>query len=104
VKLFRRWLFSLIISRWHFRWLSARRSDNAVAMSDVSLILERADSGDSAAADELLPLVYEELRKLAAHRMAHESPNQTPQPDGAGACRRTRKNAAGWVWSQHMSA
>ena len=49
-------------------------------MSDVTRILNRANEGDSAAAEELLPLVYEELRKLAAHRMANESPDQTLQP------------------------
>ncbi len=49
-------------------------------MSDVTLHLNRAANGDSAAAEDLLPLVYEELRKLAAHRMAHESPGQTLQP------------------------
>ena len=42
--------------------------------------IERAQQGEAKAAEELLPLVYEELRKLAAHRMAHESPGQTLQP------------------------
>lgn len=49
-------------------------------MSDVTRILQSIDSGDAHAADELLPLVYEELRKLAAAKMARESPNQTLQP------------------------
>jgi RNA polymerase sigma factor (TIGR02999 family) len=49
-------------------------------MSDVTRILHSIDSGDTQAAEELLPLVYEELRKLAASRMANESPNQTLQP------------------------
>ena len=49
-------------------------------MSEVTRILQAAESGDPKAADELLPLVYEELRKLAAARMANESPNQTLQP------------------------
>jgi RNA polymerase sigma factor (TIGR02999 family) len=49
-------------------------------MSDVTYILESIESGDAKAADELLPLVYAELRKLAAARMANESPNQTLQP------------------------
>jgi len=49
-------------------------------MSDVTLILNRIESGDPKAADELLPLVYAELRQLAAHKMAHESPGQTLQP------------------------
>ena len=48
-------------------------------MSDVTRILERAQSGDSSAASELLPLVYGELRRLAAAKMAHESPGLTLQ-------------------------
>ena len=49
-------------------------------MSDVTRILDRAQAGDPKAAEELLPLVYEELRKLAVHRMANEAPGQTLQP------------------------
>src|SRR5580704_7892872 len=49
-------------------------------MSDITHILHVIETGDAKAADELLPLVYEELRKLAASRMAGESPNQTLQP------------------------
>src|SRR5580658_1428803 len=49
-------------------------------MSDVTRILQSVTNGDPKAAGELLPLVYEELRKLAAARMASESPNQTLQP------------------------
>ena len=49
-------------------------------LSDVTRILESIEHGDPKAADKLLPLVYEELRKLAASRMANESPNQTLQP------------------------
>ncbi len=48
-------------------------------MSDVTTILYRIEEGDSAAADELLPLVYEELRRLAAVRIAQEKPGQTLQ-------------------------
>ena len=48
-------------------------------MKAVTEILTAIDQGQ-ARADELLPLVYEELRKLAAARMAHESPGQTLQP------------------------
>jgi len=51
-----------------------------VQVSDVTRILQSIESGNAQAADELLPLVYEELRKLAAFRMANESPNQTLQP------------------------
>ena len=49
-------------------------------LNDVTRILESIEQGDPKAADELLPLVYGELRKLAAARMAGESPNQTLQP------------------------
>jgi DNA-directed RNA polymerase specialized sigma24 family protein len=48
-------------------------------MSDVTRILSQIDSGDPAAAEQLLPLVYDELRKLAAARLAHEKPGQTLQ-------------------------
>jgi len=49
-------------------------------VSDVTRILNRVQRGDAQAADELLPLVYEELRKLAAFKMANETPGQTLQP------------------------
>jgi RNA polymerase sigma factor (TIGR02999 family) len=49
-------------------------------MSDVTHILQAIQQGDPKAADELLPLVYEELRKLAASRMARETPGHTLQP------------------------
>jgi RNA polymerase sigma factor (TIGR02999 family) len=48
-------------------------------MSDVTRILSALDQGDPHAAAELLPLVYGELRKLAAQKLAHESPGQTLQ-------------------------
>jgi RNA polymerase sigma factor (TIGR02999 family) len=49
-------------------------------MSDVTHILQRAQQGDAHAAEELLPLVYDELRRLAAHKMANEAAGQTLQP------------------------
>jgi RNA polymerase sigma factor (TIGR02999 family) len=49
-------------------------------VSEVTRILERVHQGEAQAADELLPLVYEELRKLAAFKMANEAPGQTLQP------------------------
>ena len=49
-------------------------------MNDLTRILESIQQGDPKAADELLPLVYDELRKLAASKMAREGPNQTLQP------------------------
>ena len=48
-------------------------------MSDVTQILEQIKSGDPTAADQLLPLVYDELRKLAGAKLAHEKPGQTLQ-------------------------
>ena len=48
-------------------------------MSDVTQILKQIESGDQQASEELLPLVYEELRKLAAARMANERPDNTLQ-------------------------
>jgi RNA polymerase sigma factor (TIGR02999 family) len=49
-------------------------------VSDVTRILERAQAGDPTAAEQLLPLVYDELRKLAVLRMANEKAGQTLQP------------------------
>jgi len=49
-------------------------------MSDVTQILTAAAAGDAGAAAQLLPLVYDELRKLAAARLADEKPGQTLQP------------------------
>jgi RNA polymerase sigma factor (TIGR02999 family) len=50
-----------------------------MAMNDVTRILSRIECGDAAAAEQLLPLVYDELRKLAAHKLAQESPGITLQ-------------------------
>jgi DNA-directed RNA polymerase specialized sigma24 family protein len=49
-------------------------------MSDVTRILSQIDQGDPQAAEKLLPLVYDELRKLAAAKLAQERPGQTLQP------------------------
>ena len=48
-------------------------------MRDITLILQAAESGDAEAATQLLPLVYGELRRLAAHQMAKEAPGNTLQ-------------------------
>lgn len=48
-------------------------------MSEVTQLLQEMDAGDPRAGDQLLPLVYEELRRLAAVRMAQEKPGQTLQ-------------------------
>ena len=48
-------------------------------MNEVTRILSTAERGDPRTPDELLPLVYDELRKLAAQKLAHEAPGQTLQ-------------------------
>src|SRR5215475_13625980 len=50
-----------------------------IAMSDVTRILSQIEQGDPQAAEKLLPLVYDELRKLAAVKLAQEKPGQTLQ-------------------------
>ena len=50
-----------------------------LAMSDVTRILSQIESGDPPAAEQLLPLVYDELRRLAAAKLGHEKPGQTLQ-------------------------
>jgi RNA polymerase sigma factor (TIGR02999 family) len=49
-------------------------------MADVTYLLSAIDSGDPLAAEQLLTLVYDDLRRLAARRLAHEAPGQTLQP------------------------
>jgi RNA polymerase sigma factor (TIGR02999 family) len=49
-------------------------------MSDVTRILSVIEQGDPAAAEQLLPIVYDELRRLATQKLAHESGDQTLQP------------------------
>jgi RNA polymerase sigma factor (TIGR02999 family) len=49
-------------------------------MTDVTQILNALSQGDVHAAGRLLPLVYDELRRLAAQRLAHQAPGQTLQP------------------------
>src|SRR5205823_14523830 len=57
----------------------ALRDGDGRPMSDITRILDRLQQGDAQAAAELLPLVYGELRKLAAAKMAQERPGQTLQ-------------------------
>ena len=56
-----------------------RRTRRTSAMNDVTRILSAIEQGDPQAAEQLLPLVYDELRKLAARRLAQEKPGQTLQ-------------------------
>ena len=57
--------------------LRKRLSNSHARMSEVTRILSAVESGDPHAAEQLLPLVYAELRRLAAQRLAHESAGQT---------------------------
>jgi RNA polymerase sigma factor (TIGR02999 family) len=61
-------------------WQAAARGDSLCCVSDVTRVIEAIQHGDPKAADELLPLVYEELRKLAASKMANEAAGNTLQP------------------------
>src|SRR5437667_7540760 len=61
-------------------WQLAARDDSLCCVSDVTRVIEAVQRGDPKAADELLPLVYKELRKLAASRMANEAAGNTLQP------------------------
>ena len=55
-------------------------SDSKSNASEVTRILSAIQNGNAQAAKELLPLVYDELRRLAAFKLAHEIPGQTLQP------------------------
>jgi RNA polymerase sigma factor (TIGR02999 family) len=59
------------------RVTAAPASGSLLVMSDVPQLLSAAEAGDPQAASRLLPLVYDELRRLAAAQMAHEKPGQT---------------------------
>jgi len=63
----------------HFQSLRGAGQSILGGMSNVTQLLDTAATGDPKAASELLPLVYDELRKLAAARMAEEKPGQTLQ-------------------------
>ena len=60
-------------------WIQLKLVCTLVGMTDVTNILGRIEDGDPSAAEKLLPLVYEELRKLATQRLEHEKPGQTLQ-------------------------
>lgn len=74
-------------------------------MHDVTQILNAIEHGDSKAASELLPLVYEELRRLAASKMAHESVGHTLQPTALvheAWLRLAGANQSGWENRAHF--
>src|SRR5947209_8108752 len=75
--------------------------------SDVTRILNAAVGGDPHAAGQLLPLVYDELRKLAAHRMRGESPDHTLEPTALvheAYLRLVGKDDPGWQNRGHFFA
>ena len=61
-------------------WQAAARGGSLCRVSDVTRVIEAVQRGDAKAAHELLPLVYEELRRLAASKMANEAAGNTLQP------------------------
>jgi RNA polymerase sigma factor (TIGR02999 family) len=74
-------------------------------MTDVTRILNAIEQGDAKAADELLPLVYEELRRLAAQKMSHEKPGQTLQATALvheAYIRLVGEEAQNWSGSTHF--
>ena len=74
-------------------------------MSEVTQILDRVEQGDPKAAAELLPLIYEELRRLAAHKMANEAAGQTLQPTALvheAWLRLTDSNRQEWRGREHF--
>src|SRR5512139_1477581 len=76
-------------------------------MSEVTQILARIDSGDPRAAEQLLPLVYDELRKLAARWLAQEKPGQTLQATALvheAYLRLVGKQDPGWSGRGHFFA
>ena len=75
-------------------------------MSDVTRILHRVQQGEAHAAHELLPLVYDDLRRLAARRMAQERPGQTLQATALvhEAWLRVSGNDANWQGRRHFFA
>ena len=76
-------------------------------MSDVTQLLNAVEQGDPKAAAELLPLVYEELRRLAAHKMANEAAGHTLQPTALvheAWLRLAGPNAQQWNSRRHFFA
>jgi RNA polymerase sigma factor (TIGR02999 family) len=84
------------------------RPSAAVSMNDVTRILSAVEQGDAGASEQLLPLVYDELRKLAARRLARESTGQTLQATALGHVAYLRlvggEQAEGWNSRGHFFA
>jgi RNA polymerase sigma factor (TIGR02999 family) len=86
-------------------WRYAKDSGNFRWLSDVTRILDAFQHGDPQAADELLPLVYNELRRLAACRLANEKPGQTLQATALvheAYLRLIGKEDPGWQGRRHF--
>ena len=76
-------------------------------MGEVTRVLSRIEAGDRAATEELLPLLYNELRRLAATKLAHESPGQTLQATALvheAYFRLTGDDKAQWQGRRHFFA
>jgi RNA polymerase sigma factor (TIGR02999 family) len=76
-------------------------------MTDITRMLSAIEQGDACAAEQLLPLVYDELRKLAAMKMAHERPGQTLDATGLvheAYLRLVESNQGGWDNRRHFFA
>ncbi|NQV33303.1 MAG: sigma-70 family RNA polymerase sigma factor [Phycisphaeraceae bacterium] len=74
-------------------------------MTDVTRILNAIEQGEEKAADRLLPLVYDELRRLAAHKLGQESPGQTLQATALvheAYLRLTGETAQNWTSRRHF--
>jgi RNA polymerase sigma factor (TIGR02999 family) len=83
----------------------SRTADCCQAMSEVTRLLDALDRGEPRAAEELLPLVYEELRRLAHLKMAQEKPGQTLQPTALvheAWLRLTQAQACTWANRRHF--
>jgi RNA polymerase sigma factor (TIGR02999 family) len=68
------------ILRYRRRWLRIQARFTISGMTEVTEILRQIEEGEAVAAERMLPLVYDELKKLAAARLAREYPGQTLQP------------------------
>jgi RNA polymerase sigma factor (TIGR02999 family) len=76
-------------------------------MPDATFLLNNVGSGDPHAAELLLPLVYDDLRRLAAHRLGHEAPGQTLQPTALvheAYLRLVGEKRVGWAGRAHFFA
>ena len=85
----RRWKVVSVLMGYDNTWPRRSITDFAsgqvwsTSMSEVTRILTAIKQGDPAASEQLLPVVYEELRRLAAQRLAQEKPGQTLQATGS---------------------